>query len=198
MTENKLQTIKTIALSATAATMFSFMPADSGTWKSDSIHSNLTFSVVHFGISDVDGSFKKFEATFTSSKEDFTDAVFEFTGDVTSISTDNVQRDEHLKSPDFFDAAKFSAIIFKSTSVKKIADKKYKISGELTMHGITKPVDLDATIASGINLRSKKPLVGVRIIGALSRSAFGIGSSVPAAMVSDEVTIKGSAEFGKE
>ncbi len=193
-----MKKLKLAAALAAATCMFSFTSVDSETWKTDKSHSNINFTVVHFGITDIDGSFKKMEANFTSSKEDFTDAVFEFTTDVNSISTNDEQRDGHLKSADFFDAAKFSTITFNSNSVKKVGDKKYKIIGALTMHGVTKSIELDAFIAKGINLRSKKEFVGVKITGALYRSAFGIGTSVPSAMVSDEVTIKGSAEFGKE
>ena len=190
--------MKKITTLIAAIFMFSFTSVDSGTWKADRAHSNLNFTVVHFGITDIDGSFKKFDAKFTFSKEDFTDAVFEFTTDVNSISTNDEQRDAHLKSPDFFDAAKFSTITFISKTVNKTEDKKYKITGMLTMHGVTKTIDLAAIIANGTNLRSQKTFVGVKITGLLNRSAFGIGTSVPAAMVSDEITIKGSAEFGKE
>jgi polyisoprenoid-binding protein YceI len=188
----------TILASAAAALMFSFITPDAGTWKADASHSNINFSIVHLGISDVEGSFKKFDAKFTASKEDFTDAVFEFTADVNSISTNDEKRDGHLKSPDFFDVAKFPNITFKSKTVKKVADKKYKIIGELTMHGVTKLVDLDAIIASGTNPMSKKAVVGVRISGSLNRSTFGIAASMPSTMLGEEVAIKGSAEFGKE
>ncbi len=193
-----MKKVKTMLLFAASTFLFSFTAVDSSTWKSDMSHSSLNFTVVHFGISDIDGSFKKFDAKFTSSKEDFTDAVFEFTSDVNTITTNEEQRDGHLKSPDFFDAAKFSTITFKSTSVKKIADKKYILLGQLNMHGVTKPIELNATIVKGLNLRSKKEIVVVKINGSLTRSAYGIGASIPSAMVSDEVTIKGNAEFGKE
>lgn len=193
-----MKKIKNIALFVAATFLFSFTTVDSTTWKSDQAHSNLNFTVLHFGISDIDGSFKKFDAKFTSAKEDFTDGVFEFTTDVNTISTNDEQRDAHLKSPDLFDATKFGTITFKSKSVTKIADTKYTITGELTMHGVTKPIELDATIVKGLNLRSKKEIVVVKINGSLHRSAYGIGTSIPSAMVSDEVIIKGNAEFGKE
>ena len=188
----------TILASAATALMFSFTTPDAGTWTADKSHSKIGFSIVHLGVSDVDGSFKKFDAKFTSSKEDFTDAVFDFTADVNSINTDDEKRDGHLKSPDFFDAAKFGTITFKSKTIKKIADKKYTIIGELTMHGVTKLVDLEAMIASTTNPMSKKPVVGVKISGKVNRSTFGIAATMPGTMLSEEVAIKGSAEFGKE
>jgi polyisoprenoid-binding protein YceI len=188
----------TILASAAAALMFSFTTPDAGTWKADASHSNINFSIVHLGISDVDGSFKKFDAKFTSSKEDFTDAVFEFTADVNSISTNDEKRDGHLKSPDFFDVAKFANITFKSKTVKKGTGDKYTIIGEMTMHGVTKLVNFEAVIKKGTKPMSKKDVVGVRISGVLNRSTFGIAATMPATMLSEEVTIKGSAEFGKE
>ena len=97
-------------------------------------------------ISDVDGKFKTFDLTMTSSKPDFTDAQINLTADVNSISTDQEKRDGHLKSPDFFDAAKYPTLTFKSKSITKVSGNKYKVMGDLTMHGVTKPVTLDAVI----------------------------------------------------
>ena len=188
----------TILASAAAALMFSFTTPDAGTWKADASHSNVNFSIVHLGISDVDGSFKKFDATFTSSKEDFTVAVFEFSADVNSISTNDEKRDGHLKSPDFFDAAKFSTLTFKSKTVKKVAGDKYTMIGEMTMHGVTKLVNFEAVIKKGVNPMSKKNIVGVRVTGVVNRMTFGLAASMPEAMLSDAVMVKASAEFSKD
>src|ERR1700743_628752 len=117
----------TILASAAAALMFSFTTVNPGDYTLDKAHSSVNFTITHLSISDIDGSFKTFDAKFTSSKEDFSDAVFEFTADVTSINTDNEKRDGHLKSADFFDVAKFSTLTFKSKSVKKVAGNKYTI-----------------------------------------------------------------------
>ena len=126
-----------------AAVVISAASADAQTWSIDKAHSKLGFGVTHLMVSDVEGSFKSVEAKITSSKDDFSDAVIELTADVNSINTDNEQRDTHLKSPDFFDAAKFGSLNFKSSSFKKVEGKKYKATGELTMHGVTKTVTLD-------------------------------------------------------
>jgi polyisoprenoid-binding protein YceI len=187
----------TILASAAAALMFSFTVIDPAVYTLDKAHSSVSFTITHMSISDIDGSFKTFDAKFTSSKEDFSDASFDFTADVNSINTDNDKRDGHLKSPDFFDAAKFSSITFKSKSVKKVADTKYTIIGDMTMHGVTKIVSLDAVIRSGVNPMSKKTVVGVKVNGVLNRSTFGIGASMPNAMLSEDVIVKGSAEFAK-
>ena len=111
-------------------------------WSVDKAHSKVGFSVVHLMLSDVEGSFKISDATLTATKDDFSDAQFDLTADVNSVFTDVDRRDTHLKSADFFDAAKFSTISFKSNSFKKVADRKYKLTGELTMHGVTKLQDL--------------------------------------------------------
>src|SRR5687768_10444812 len=94
-------------------------------WKADPNHSKITFSVTHLGISDVLGLFREFDVTVNSSKEDFSDAVFDMTIQTGSINTEVEKRDAHLKSPDFFDAAKNTAMTFKSTSIKKAGNNKY-------------------------------------------------------------------------
>ena len=187
----------TILASAAAAFMFSFTVLDPTGYTLDKSHSSVGFTITHLSVSDIDGSFKTFDAKFTSSKEDFSDAIFDFTADVNSINTDNDKRDGHLKSPDFFDAAKFTTITFKSKTVKKVSDTKYTIIGEMTMHGVTKMVNLDAIIRTGTNPMSKKTVVGVKVSGTVNRSAFGIGASMPGTMLSEDVIVRGSAEFSK-
>src|SRR3954465_3908299 len=86
------------------------------TWKVNKAHSRLTFTITHLAVSDVDGSFKDFDATITAAKPDFSDAKFELTVKTASVNTDNDQRDTHLKSGDFFDVANFPALTFTSTS----------------------------------------------------------------------------------
>ncbi|MEO7992146.1 MAG: YceI family protein [Chryseolinea sp.] len=169
------------------------------TWSVDKAHSKLGFSTVHLLVSDVDGSFKNFDAKITSSKEDFSDAVIELTADAASVNTENEKRDEHLKSPDFFDAAKFATLTFKSKSFKKVSGKNYKLVGDLTLHGITKSVELDV-ILNGIAVHpyNKKSIAGFKIKGVIKRSDFGIGAGTPSAVVSDEVTITANTEFAKD
>jgi polyisoprenoid-binding protein YceI len=165
------------------------------TWTVDKAHAKLGFTVTHMMVSDVEGWFKSFDAKFTSSKEDFSDAAVELTADVNSINTDNDRRDAHLKSADFFEAAKFPSIIFKSKSFQKIEGKKYKLTGELTMHGITKIVDLDVTFNGTATGQGGKKIAGFKVTGMLKRSDFGIAASTPKAMLSDEVQLLANAEF---
>ncbi len=105
--------------------------------------------------------------------------------------------DKHLKSPDYFDAVKYPAITFISKTFKKVDDKNYKVTGDLTMHGITKTVELDAVCRVGANPMSKKTIAGFKITGTIKRSEFGIGASMTSAMLGDEVSIVANAEFIK-
>jgi polyisoprenoid-binding protein YceI len=190
----KLNFIPVIAL---AAVLLSFTVLSTSEWSLDKAHAKLGFSVTHLMVSDVEGSFKITEATITSNNEDFTDAVVTLTADVATVSTDNEQRDGHLKSADFFDAAKYPTITFKSFYFRKTKDKKYSVKGNLTMHGVTRPVDLIAVANTGIHPFTKKSIAGFKITGKLKRSDFGIGSSTNTSIVSDEVVINANAEFSK-
>ena len=181
-----------------AAALVLTATAFSQTWTADKAHSRLGFGVTHLTISEIDGSFKNFDSKFTASKDDFSDAVIELSADVSSINTENEQRDNHLKSPDFFDAAKFSTLTFKSTSFKKIGAKQYKLAGDLTLHGVTKPVVLDVVLnGTATNPMSKKTVAGFKITGVIKRSDFDLGASFPAMMLSDEVTLTANTEFVK-
>jgi polyisoprenoid-binding protein YceI len=187
----------TITIVAISALLFSFSAKDNATWSLDKAHAKLGFTVTHLMISDVEGWFKSFDAKITSSKSDFSDAVVELTADIKSINTDNEQRDTHLKSPDFFDAAKYPTLTFKSKTFKKVSDKNYKVTGDLTMHGVTKTIELDALCRVGTNPMSKKETAGFKITGMLKRTDFGIGSTMTSAMVGDEISIVANAEFVK-
>ena len=166
-------------------------------WQVDKAHAKVGFTVTHLSLSEVDGNFKKFDASITSSKPDFSDAVFEMSTDVTSVSTDNDMRDNHIKSPDFFDAAKYPQITFKSKSITKIDDKKYKLTGELTMHGVTKQIALDLTLNGvGKDMRTQRPIAGFKVTGTINRNDFGVGH-MPSAVVSEEIQIRANGEFGQ-
>ncbi len=160
----------------------------------DKSHSKVGFSVVHLSISDVEGAFKISDATLTSSKDDFSDATFELTADVNTVFTDNDRRDGHLKSADFFDAAKYPTISFVSKSFKKVADRKYKLVGDLTMHGVTKSVTLDGMLNGTTTNKAGKKIAGFKFTGTLNRTAFGVGS-MPAAVVGEEIELKANGEF---
>lgn len=186
------------ATMAIATVLVSFTVVTSTIWTYDNNHAKVGFSVTHLMISDVEGSFKKATATLTTTREDFTDAVVEFSAEAGSINTDNEMRDNDLKGGKFFDVAQFTSLTFKSTSFKKAKEANtYTVVGNLTMHGITKPVTLSAIARTGTNPMSKKTVAGFKITGKLNRLDFGIGSNIPEAIVSNEVLIDANAEFIK-
>jgi polyisoprenoid-binding protein YceI len=167
-------------------------------WTVDKGHAKAGFTVTHMMLSDVDGNFKKFDASITSSKEDFSDAVFEVTIDAASVNTDNEMRDNDLKGDHFFDVAKYPQITFKSTSISKIDTKKYKLNGNLTMHGVTKPETLELTLnGTGTSMMTHKPVAGFKVTGTINRTDFGVGSA-PAAVVSDQIELRANGEFGQQ
>lgn len=169
------------------------------TWIADDPHSRLTFVTTHLGLSDVGGSFNEFDASIVASEKDFSDATFELTVDVSSLDTEVDKRDEHLKSADFFNVEKFPKMTFKSTSIKKTGKDRYKLTGDLTLHGITKPVTMDLWYRGTIEHPQSKALTaGFQLTGTLKRSDFNIGPDFPPAMISDEVRIKADGEFVKQ
>jgi polyisoprenoid-binding protein YceI len=189
-------------ITAIIATLFfsTFILAQT-TWKADPMHSKLTFSTVHHGISDIAGLFKTFEITTTAKNADFSDATFELSTDVASINTEVEMRDNHLRSAEFFDVEKYPKMTFKSTSIKKIGKEKdkYKLMGNLTLHGITKPVTINMWYRGTITSpQSKAITAGFQFSGILKRSDFNIGSKFPPPMISDEVKIKADCEFIKQ
>lgn len=180
-----------------AALLITSVGAYAQNWSLDKAHSNLAFTVTHMMLSEVDGKFQDFDVKMTSSKPDFTDAQIDLTADVSSIYTNQEKRDAHLKSPDFFDATKYPKLEFKSKSITKVSGNKYKLMGDLTMHGVTKPVTLDAVITGPVtNPMNKKTLAGFKVTGEVKRADFTLGT-IPTAVVSDEIAIRASGELVK-
>jgi len=169
------------------------------TWEADPYHSKLTFSTTHLGIADIAGLFQTFEASIVSDKEDFSDAVFELSVDVNSINTEVEMRDNHLRSEDFFHVEKYPAMTYKSTKIRKAGKDKYKLTGDLTLHGVTKEVTMDLWYRGTIeNPQSGAVTSGFQLTGTLNRSDFNIGPDFPSAMISDKVQIKADGEFVKQ
>jgi polyisoprenoid-binding protein YceI len=182
-----------------SATLLSFTASFAQKWAVDKAHSRLGFAVSHLSISEIDGSFKDFDATITSSKEDFSDATFEISATIASINTEIAQRDQHLQSPDFFDAAKYPTLTFKSTSFKKTGDKTYKLTGDFTLHGVTKSITLDVVFnGTAQHPQSKKTVAGFKFTSVIKRSDFGVATKFPAAMLGDDVQLIGKGEFVKD
>ena len=190
--------MKKLFLIAAAFTTFSAFTVINDTWTNDDPHSQLGFTVTHLGISDVSGTFNDFDVTVKSVKPDFSDASFELTAKTASIDTRVEARNNHLKSADFFDVAKFETLTFKSTGLTKIDSNKFNLNGNLTLHGITKPVTMELLYKGTVeNPMSKKETAGFKLTGVIKRSEFKIGNGFPEPMISDEVRIHADGEFTK-
>jgi polyisoprenoid-binding protein YceI len=164
--------MKKLIVTAASILASNFMFAQG--WGMDRSHSSVKFSISHMVVSEVQGSFRKFTGTLTSEKDDFTDAKIDFTIDVNSIDTDEPQRDGHLKSADFFDVAANPSINFKSKSFTKVGANKYKLTGDLTMHGVTKPYSFDVTNGGTIKDPYGNKRTGFKVVGNINRYDFGL------------------------
>ncbi len=169
------------------------------TWTIDKAHSKISFNVQHMAVSEVEGNFKDFDGSVVSKAADFNGAEVTFTAKTASIDTDNEKRDGHLKSPDFFDAEKHPELSFKGNLVKD--GGKYKLKGNLTMHGVTKPAEFEVTYGGTINT-GKGEKAGFKIIGKLNRQEYGLtwSNKVPTGelVVGDTVDIIGKIKVDKK
>lgn len=142
-----------------------------GTWTVDAAHSSVEFAVKHMGIANVRGKFTEFEGTLEVG-EDLASSSARGTVKVASITTDEEKRDDHLRSPDFFNVDEYPEITFESTSVEAIDDESSHIVGALTMHGVTRDVRLKA-VFQGTDIDPwGNERVGLEVVGALIRSDF--------------------------
>lgn len=143
-------------------------------WSIDKAHSKVQFSATHLIISEVTGEFKNFDGSVETSGDDFSNAKVNFTIDVSSISTDNEQRDNHLKSDDFFNAQKFPKMTFVGKSMQKVGDNKYKLVGDLTIRDITKQIALDVTYNGTVKDPWGNTKAGFKITGELNRFDYNL------------------------
>jgi len=170
-----------------------------GTWSVDKAHSKIGFSVRHMAISEVEGNFRDFDASLTTRSADFDGAEVTFTAKTASIDTDQERRDNHLRSADFFDAEKYPELTFKGSLVKQ--GGKYKLKGNLTMRGVTKPVEFDVTYGGKMKTNNGEK-AGFKIVGTVNRQDYGLNWSnkTPTGelVVGDEVDIIGRIEIDKK
>jgi len=167
--------MKTILLTAFAAVTMLATQAQS-TWKVDAVHSNIRFEVSHLVVSEVEGSFKKFEGTCVNpnTTDDFSKSTIDFSIEVASVNTDNEMRDTHLKGDDFFSADKFPTMKFKSTSMTKTGDKTYKLVGNMTIRDVTKPMELLVTYGGTMKDPYGNTKAGFKVQGTINRIAYGL------------------------
>lgn len=177
-------------------------PATLTTWNLDPAHSSAEFKVRHMMISNVKGSFRGLKGVLKFDEANPGNSSVKASADVNTLTTGDDQRDAHLKSADFFDAAKHPEITFQSASVKPLGSDKLQVTGELTMHGVTKSV---AFAVEDFGRPSKDPWsnlrVGLTAMGKINRKDFGLSWNTPletgGVMVGEEITITLEAEFIK-
>lgn len=169
-------------------------------WAIDPSHSELTFKVKHMMISNVKGQFNSFN--ITAQGEELLKSTFKVSIDTASIDTHNEQRDEHLKSEDFFDVEKNKSITFESTAIKKIDDHQYKLTGILTIKGIRKETTFDLEYGGTNKDPWGNEKAGMSISGKIDRKDFGLNWNTAletgGVLVGEQVKIEGELQFAKE
>jgi polyisoprenoid-binding protein YceI len=163
------------------------------TYKLDPAHTMVLFSWNHFGYSNPTANFGLGEGTLVFDEQHPARSSVEVTLPLARLDTHVPALDEHLKKPDFLDAGKYPTVTFKSTAVESLGGNKFKVTGDLTVHGMTRPVVLDATLNKvGPHPMSKAPSIGFDATASIKRSDFGVGAYVP--NVSDELSIRITTE----
>lgn len=168
-----------------------------GAYTLETSHARVLFATSHMGFSTWYGDFTGATGTLSLDPKNIAAAKLEVTIPTASVTTTNAKLDEELKSPAWFDAAQYPTITFKSTKVTPTGPNTAQVTGDLTFHGVTRPVTLDATFkASGVNPMNKAYTVGFEVKGALKRSDFGVKTYVP--LIGDDVDLTISAPFEKK
>lgn len=171
-------------------------------WSIDPTHSEVGFKVKHMMFTNVSGKFDTFEGTATSEDDNFENAQITFSAAPSSVNTGNTDRDNHLKSADFFDAEQFPKLEFKSTSFHKKGDDNYEMMGNLTLHGITKSIALDVAYGG----LGKDPWgnmkAGFSVSGKFNRKDFGLSWNAAletgGVLVSEEVRLVAEVQMVKQ
>lgn len=143
-------------------------------WNLDAAHSEVQFKVKHLVISTVTGSFKSFTASVEKHGDSWANAAIEFSAAIDSIDTNNADRDGHLKSPEFFDAAQFPTISFKSTSFTEKSANHFALVGDITIKGVTKSIELNAELGGEMVDPWGNHKVGFEVSGEINREEFGL------------------------
>ncbi|NOU47833.1 MAG: YceI family protein [Bacteroidales bacterium] len=171
-------------------------------WKIDNAHSIVGFEVDHMVVSSVTGKFDSFEGKILSDKPDFSDAAISFTIQVASVNTENEKRDGHLQGADFFDVAKYPTIGFKGKSLTQVSGNKYVVKGDLTMHGVTKAVELNVKYNGTVKDPWGGTRAGFKVSGEIVRADYGLlyNSTLEAGgvMIGESVAISVNLELIKQ
>lgn len=172
------------------------------TWTIDQAHSEIGFTVKHLLISTVRGRFTQFTGSLTASDETFAGAKISFSAEASSITTNNEMRDKHLRTPDFFDTEHFPMITFVSKSIVADGDKKFKITGDFSMRGVTKEITVDA-ILNGTTIDAYgKHVASFDVSGVIKRMDYGVSWNqvleAGGLSVSEDVLIEATVELKEE
>lgn len=195
--------MKAIAMTGAVIATVAFTPkTETTTWKIDTSHTKVSFSVTHMMVSETTGMFKLYEGKVSSSGNDFNDASIEFSIDAGSINTEDENRDKHLKSEDFFHIEKYPKMSFKSKSFKKGKGNAYTLSGDLTIRGVTKPVNFDVIHNGTVKSPWGQEVAGFKLSGKINRMDYGLKWNAileaGGVTVSEEVKINCDVELIKQ
>lgn len=171
-------------------------------WQIDPSHSEVTFKVRHLMISNVKGAFQKFSANIEAVGDDFSNAKVQATMDAASIFTNDEGRDKHLRSADFFDAENHPQLSFTGTSMELVSGNEYKLKGDLTIKGISKPVTLDVEFGGKVTDPSGNEKAGFSLSGKINRKDWALNWNsaleTGGVLVGDEVRISAEVQFAKQ
>ncbi|MBI4659869.1 MAG: YceI family protein [Verrucomicrobia bacterium] len=161
-----------------------------GTYKIDPVHSSIVFRIKHNGVSYVYGRFNEFSGGFTINSEDPSKCSFDVTVQTGSVDTSIAKRDEHLRSPDFFNAKQFLTLRFQSRKVERTGESKLRVTGDLTLHGVTKPITVELEL-TGHGQRGQRFGYRAGIGGqfTIARADFGMNFGIEGGMLGNEVTV---------
>ena len=194
----KIKTMKNLTV-IICLMLASTMVSAQTTWRIDKAHSKISFSVDHMVITEVTGQFREYEGTVVSNGDDFTDADISVTIQAASIDTDQENRDADLRSDNFFDVARYPTLQFRSSSMTRQSDGRYKLTGDLTIHGVTRTITLDVTYGGQVEDPWSNTRAGFKLTGSLDRRDFGLTYSAAletgGLVVGEEIRIVATVEL---
>ena len=169
-------------------------PADVGeAFQVDAVHSTAIFRVHHLGAGMFYGRFNDISGTITGDEN----PAFDISIDINSVDTNNEKLDAHLKSPDFFNAVEFSEMTFKSSATKKVGDDKYEVTGDITIHGVTKPLTVTMTKTGQVTGRRGES-IGFEMEFQISRSDYGMNYGIESGALSNDIKVIVALEAGRK
>jgi len=172
------------------------------TWAIDPTHSEIGFKVKHMMFTNVSGKFNKFESTIVNEEDSFESSKIDFTTEIASIDTNNQDRDNHLKSADFFDAEVYPNLTFKSTEIIKKEDNSYQIKGELTIKDVTKNIALETEYSGLMTDPWGNTKIGLSLTGKINRKDFGLtwnaALETGGVLVGEEIKLVAEIQFAKK